>query len=217
MDGHVGSQTRLSSGWRRYADLTMREPDVDPRAVHGLVLAAGAGTRYGQPKALVIGHDGLPWVARAVAALHDGGCQSVTVALGASAEAAVKLVPPTASVLLVHDWADGLSATLRSGLREAAASRIDAVVITPVDTPDMPASAVRRVIDAAGPQLREALIQATYDGMPGHPVLIGSAHFEDIAAELNGDIGARRALVARGVYDIECGDLWSGVDVDAPR
>lgn len=191
--------------------------DSAAQRVAGLVLAAGAGTRYGQPKALVIGQDGIPWVARAVTALRDGGCESVTVVLGASAAAAAELIPRGASATVASDWADGLSATLRQGLREAAASRIDAVVIVPVDTPDVPASAVRRVIDAARSRRAEALVQATYDGMPGHPVLIGSAHLEAIAAELSGDTGARRALVARGVLDLECSDLWSGNDVDAPR
>ncbi len=194
----------------------MTPPEAGPRRVSGLVLAAGAGTRYGQPKALVVGGDGIPWIARAVAALRGGGCESVTVVLGAGADAAAELVPREATVSVVSDWANGLSATLRSGLRGAAASRFDAVVITPVDTPDLPASAVRRVIDAAGSRMRDALIQATYDGMPGHPVLIGAAHLEAIAAQLRGDSGARRALVARGVLDLECGDLWSGVDLDAP-
>ena len=54
--------------------------------VDGLLLAAGAGSRMGRPKALVRGDDGEPWMVRSVRALTDGGCAQVTVVLGASAE-----------------------------------------------------------------------------------------------------------------------------------
>jgi hypothetical protein len=47
----------------------------------GVVLAAGAGTRYGMPKVLA-GNGG--WLASAVAALSDGGCGDVVVVLGAA-------------------------------------------------------------------------------------------------------------------------------------
>jgi hypothetical protein len=44
-------------------------PWEDAAMVAGLLLAAGAGRRYGMPKALV---DGGAWVRRAVATLTDG-------------------------------------------------------------------------------------------------------------------------------------------------
>ena len=119
-------------------------------ALCGLVLAAGAGTRFGGPKALARSADGTPWIDHAVQVLTDAGCGHVVVALGASAAEAHTLVPPHAEVVVVEDWAEGLSATLRRGLRAAAAGRTDAVLVVPVDTPGMPVSAVRRVVEAAG-------------------------------------------------------------------
>ncbi len=53
----------------------------------GIVLAAGAGTRYGSPK--VLAHNG-EWLASAVNALTGGGCSRVVVVLGA-AETSVPL------------------------------------------------------------------------------------------------------------------------------
>lgn len=50
----------------------------------GLLLAAGAGTRMGRPKALVVDEHG-PWLSRTVATLLDGGCDRVVVVLGAGA------------------------------------------------------------------------------------------------------------------------------------
>ena len=181
----------------------------------GLVLAAGAGTRYGGPKALARTPEGEPWVARAAHALASGGCDDVVVALGAGADAARPLVPRGARLIVVDDWAEGLSATLRAGL--ASASGFDAVVITPVDTPDAPAEAVRRVIveALAAASAPHALARAVYRGAPGHPVLVGAAHWAPLAGDLVGDRGAGAYLAAHSALAVECGDLWSGADIDA--
>ncbi|WP_375386646.1 NTP transferase domain-containing protein [uncultured Microbacterium sp.] len=178
----------------------------------GLVLAAGAGTRFGGPKALARSADGTPWVHAAVRMLRAAGCAEVLVALGAGGDEAAALVPPDATIVRVADWADGLSATLRTGLAAAESSAADAVVITPVDTPAAPAAAAVRVISLAG--ARAGLAQAMYDGEPGHPVFIGRDHFAAAAASLSGDRGAGPYLRAHGALAVECGDLWSGADID---
>jgi CTP:molybdopterin cytidylyltransferase MocA len=135
------------------------------------------------------------------------------VVLGAAAEEARALVPAGAEVVVATDWAMGLSASLRTGL--AAAADAEAVVVVPVDTPDLPASAIRRILEAGGSP--DALVQAVYDGRPGHPVLIGATHFAPLAVDLAGDVGARSYLVAHGVREVECADLWTGADIDAAR
>ena len=198
-------------------------------AVTGVVLAAGAGTRMGMPKALVVQH-GEPWLARAVRLLLDAGCDRVVVVLGASATEALAHVPTddTVSTVINDDWSSGMASSLRAGLTAVASSAAglsaarlsaagpsaapgDAALITLVDTPGLPLEAVRRVLASAAP-----LARAVYDGRPGHPVLIRSAHWAGVAASVSGDQGARDYLEAYGVADIECGDLWSGNDIDAP-
>jgi CTP:molybdopterin cytidylyltransferase MocA len=189
--------------------------------VGGLVLAGGAGTRFGGPKALAMTADGTPWLRLAVDVLRAGGCDPVWVALGAEAERAAALVPDGVLVVRAPGWAQGLSATLAAGLaaaREGADAGIDAIVITPVDTPDASATAVARIVNAAGDRPRARLVQATYGGTPGHPVLVGADHFAALERALAGDRGARPYLVAHQVLEIECADLWSGEDIDeAPR
>lgn len=179
----------------------------------GLVLAAGAGTRFGGPKALARAADGTPWVVLAVRALTDAGCRDVVVALGASATEARALVPAAAAALVVDGWEDGLSATLRAAL-PVAAEGADAVVVVPVDTPELSPEAVGRVVAAAGAAPRAALVQAVYRGAPGHPVLIGADHVPHLVAGLAGDRGARPYLVAHGAIEVECADVWSGADHD---
>src|SRR5215217_5375229 len=107
--------------------------------VDGILLAAGAGTRMGKPKALVVGEDGTPWLHAALRSLQDGGCDRVTVVLGASAKEAGWLLAQAPSgrsrLVLAEDWAEGMGASLRAGLTDAAgaAEEADAVVVTLVD------------------------------------------------------------------------------------
>lgn len=173
--------------------------------VHGLLLAAGAGSRYGVPKALVD-----DWLVRALTVLADGGCPERTVVLGARAEQARPLVPAGVAVVVTDDWAQGLGTSLRDGL--AALPDADAALIHLVDLPDVPAAAVARVLAAAtGPG---SLARATYDGRPGHPVLLGRDHWAGVCASAVGDQGARDYLATRPLELVECGDLATGRDVD---
>jgi len=180
---------------------------VQTTTLSGLVLAAGAGTRRGEPKALA--HGGA-WLRQAVDLLLGAGCASVVVVLGASADEARALVPPDERVeaVVADDWADGVGASLRAGLAHATG---DAVVVTLVDLPGTPTSVAERI--TAGSD-RSTLRQATYDGRPGHPVVVGADHWTALAATLHGDRGARPYLAAHGVDEVECGDLHHGEDID---
>lgn len=179
--------------------------------VAGLLLAAGAGSRMGRPKALVD-----DWLVRGIRALGDGGCPTVTVVLGARAEEALALLEGTgATAVVAADWEAGLSASLRAGLAATQATDADAVVVTLVDLPDVSAAVVRRLLtpDVDSTTLR----RASYDGRPGHPVVLGRDHWAGVAAETGGDRGARGYLATHDVEAVECADLASGRDVDAPN
>jgi CTP:molybdopterin cytidylyltransferase MocA len=90
----------------------------------------------------------------------------------------------------------------------------EAVLVTLVDLPDVGAAVLRRVAAVGhGPQ---ALVRATYDGRPGHPVLIGREHWAGVLASAHGDRGAREYLTSHRVTDVECADLATGRDVDRP-
>lgn len=184
----------------------------DGRGVHGIVLAAGAGRRMGTPKVLVD-----DWLARAVRLLEGGGCDRVTVVLGARADEAAALVPAGAAYVVAQDWASGMSASLRTGLAAAASTETaetaaDAALVTLVDLPDLVPEVVRRVAAHAAPG---ALARAAYDGVPGHPVLLGRDHWPGVLAETDGDRGAKGYLATHDVVLVECGDLATGVDVDS--
>lgn len=171
----------------------------------GIVLAAGAGTRYGSPK--VLAKSGA-WLHKAVHSLLAGGCDDVLVVLGA----AHAPMPDGARAVHAPDWASGMSASLKAGL--SAAGDAEFAVMHVVDTPDVGSEVVQAVLDGAR-SAPSRLARAVYSGLPGHPVVFGREHWDEIRASSTGDSGARDFLRARNdVVTVEC-SLWAtGLDHD---
>ncbi|MBW0275645.1 molybdopterin-guanine dinucleotide biosynthesis protein MobA [Nocardia sp. MH4] len=192
-------------------------PPIDPpvpSACTGVVLAAGAGTRYGKPKALA--EDGA-WLRAAITALRDGGCDPVIVLLGATGpDPAVVGLPPGTEWRWVADWATGLSATVRAGLRAATAAGTRYVAFLPVDTPDIGADVVARVLAAARAS-ESGLARAVFSDTPGHPAVIENKHWDAISAATVGDVGAGSYLgTSQDMVCVTCDDLATGNDRDFP-
>nr|WP_301539502.1 nucleotidyltransferase family protein [Nocardioides sp. zg-1308] len=176
-----------------------------------MLLAAGAGERFGGPKALARDDDGTSWLLRSVQALRP--CAEVVVVLGAEAERAAALLPMSVWRVRADDWADGMGASLRTGLDALGPTAHDAALVSLVDLPDVGPAVVSRLLGAhEGPG---DLARAAYDGVPGHPVLIGREHWAGVTATAAGDRGARDYLATHEVALVECADLATGADVDA--
>jgi CTP:molybdopterin cytidylyltransferase MocA len=171
----------------------------------GLILAAGAGSRFGpEPKQLadMNGRPLLDHVVDAMCAIKE--LEPVVVVLGAAAERILAHADlMRARPVISEEWANGQASSLRLGLQ--AVGDVDAVIVTLGDLPTITPAIVARLLDAP-PGTR-----ATYDGRPGHPVVLGPAHVNAIT-RLRGDHGARDLLV--GGPTIECATLSSGRDVD---
>ena len=156
-----------------------------------VVLAAGAGTRFGGAKQNVL----LPEV---LDRLAGAPVDDVVVVSGAH-----PVTAPGIRVVHAPEWARGPGASLRAGLA-ALSSDVAAAVVALADGPTISPDAVRRVCDewrATG----EDVVAASYLGERGHPVLLARAVWEDVPDE-----GAR-SLPARLVA---CDDLGSPGDVD---
>lgn len=181
--------------------------------VAGLLLAAGSGSRFGGPKALVR-WEGRSLLERGVALLTDGGCDPVVVVLGASAEAARPLAGDSI-VVVATDWADGMGASLRAGLAALAATPAEACVVALVDQPLVGALAVRRLVELT--DITAAV--STYGGKPRNPVRLARSVWTDVAALAVGDRGARPWLRAHPdlVLLVPCDDTGSADDLDTPE
>lgn len=186
----------------------MGEPELKAASLGAVILAAGAGRRYGGPK--IVAEQG-EWLDRALAAV--AGCKRVAVTVGASSP----LRAVDAELIEVPDYAEGLSRSVLAALEWATEAGVSALVLQPVDTPGVTAAVLDRLRPLALPGV---LARAVYDGVPGHPVLIGREHFPGIVRLLlkapgNADRGAGPYLAAHpDTVLVECGDLADGSDRD---
>lgn len=183
------------------------------RVVAGILLAAGGGFRFGQPKALVE-FGGMTLAERGVALLKAGGADPVLVVTGAAD-------PGLAGVRTAHnpDWRTGMGSSVRAGLTAlaSASDAAGAAVITLVDQPLVGAEAIKRLIGAYRDGATIAV--AAYGGQPRNPVLIAREHWAEVIAGATGDAGARTFLRAHPelVTRVECGDTGSPDDIDTPE
>lgn len=183
--------------------------------VGGIVLAAGAGTRFGGPKAVAV-LDGERLAERAAALLRAAGCAPVVVVVGAEAvavETALDVGPAT--IVRNPDWATGMGSSLRAGLR-ALGGRCGAAVVALADQPIVSAVAVERLIGAWHRGAAAAV--ATYAGEPRNPVLLDAALWPAVAERAVGDAGARTFLRDRPdlVTGVPCDDVGLPDDIDTP-
>jgi molybdenum cofactor cytidylyltransferase len=178
--------------------------------IGGLILAAGAGTRFGPDSSKLLAElDGRPLLEHAIRAqCAVPELERVVVVLGARAEevlARVELL--RAEPVVCSEWSDGQSASLRCGVRALTSLGADRVIVTLGDQPLITSAVISRFVHER-PGAR-----AVYRGRPGHPVLLGPTELAAVS-ELSGDHGAR-ALLAHGPT-VECSELCSGRDVDTP-
>jgi nicotine blue oxidoreductase len=177
----------------------------------GVVLAAGAGRRFGSAKALVV-LDGQRLVDRAVATLREGGCADVLAVAGA-----VPLRDVDAHVVTNVNWPTGMASSLQVGLQAALDGPWARAVLLLVDQPWVGAGAVRRLLDSM--QEGALCAQASYGGLPGHPVAFARQSWAEVAAAARGDQGARVWLRThpQQVLLVDCDGTGDPRDVDRPE
>ena len=179
--------------------------------VAGVLLAAGEGSRFGQPKALVE-LNGLTLAERGVNLLRAGGADPILVVTGA---APVEL--DGIHTVYNPEWRSGMGSSLRAALGSLdPAAHVAAAVVALADQPLVGAEAVARLIAAYRHGATVAV--AAYEGKPRNPVLLAREHWPEVVAMAAGDTGARPFLRARPelVTLVECGDTGRPDDVDTP-
>ncbi len=176
-----------------------------------IVLAAGTSTRMApHHKLLIEDRVGRPMIERTVANVLASGARPIIVVTGAR-EAEIRAALGGKPVTFVHaaDHADGLSASLRAGIR-ALPPKTRAALVVLGDMPLVPGRVLDRMIAAHAPIEGRSIIVPTYKGRAGNPILWDAALFPEILS-LTGDQGARKLLARHTEQVVELDVADEGV------
>lgn len=155
----------------------------------GVILAAGAATRFGGPKLAAL-RRGRPVIGDVVDAAKQAGLAPVVVVVGHHRETVVGVLDPSDDVLLVvnEEVAEGLASSLRCGL--AALARLpdppQAAVLLLGDEPDVRSSTIRKVVEVAATGV---IARARYEDGDGHPVGVPRSQWGRVLGAVRGDRG----------------------------
>lgn len=146
--------------------------------VSGVLLAAGASSRFGSPKMLApVPPEGIPLLRRVLETWLGSGFDEVIVVLGNDADAIrEKLDGFTPRFVENPRWDAGMFSSVKAGLA-ATAARSTHIALSPADLPFLSKESLRRVLsavaslDAGG----SSLVVPTHAGRRGHPLLIPAA------------------------------------------
>ena len=186
--------------------------------IAGLVLAAGRSTRMGGPNKLLEEINGKPLV-RIVAEQALASRASPVIVVTGHQRERVERVLAGLPVTVVHnpDFADGLSTSLRAGIK-AVPPDADGAIVTLGDMPQVSAKLIDRLIAAFDPERGALVVIPTIDGKRGNPVLWARRFFSDLLA-VEGDIGARHLIAgyAEAVAEVAIEDAAALTDIDTPE
>jgi molybdenum cofactor cytidylyltransferase len=189
--------------------------------LEALILAGGASTRMGEPKALLPDPDGVPFVLRVVQTLTTAGLADIAVVTGPDHDAIVEVLRrdrTAAAVRVVRNPAPerGQLSSLLCGLEAVDSPVVEGVLVTLVDVPMVAVSTVIAVTDAWRSR-RAPIVRPAIGDRHGHPVIFDRRVFAALRqAPL--EAGAKRVVRdwAREVENVMVEDQGCLVDVDTP-
>jgi CTP:molybdopterin cytidylyltransferase MocA len=172
------------------------------------VLAAGAGTRFGEPKATARLASGVRFVDAVVASARASGADPIVVV------GPVGLEPPPGVILIANPDAKGEQiASLRLGLARLTNVPVTGVLVWPVDHPYVAPASVQAILETARATGAPVVLPVA-GGKRGHPVYFSRGTWRELVTTKDG--GARRVVHAYAATLQEVPVIDTGVlrDID---
>ena len=184
--------------------------------VAALVLAAGASSRFGSPKALAQ-FEGRPLLEHVLDAVREAGIDEIVVVLGHAAEEIEDGIEWLSERRVRNPDPRHLASSLQVGI--AAITEIDppvrGVVIALGDQPRTRPEVIRALIGAARTTDRPVVVPHYSDGGGANPVFVRASAFE-LVDEATGDRGLGPMLSEDPDIVLEVPVSGSNPDVDTP-
>lgn len=188
--------------------------------IGAIVLAAGASSRMGRPKAaLTLGRQGHTVLSMGVSALLAAGVPRVVIVAGAHPEAvrgAIRARDRRVSVVDHPEWGDGQLSSLLCGLEAIDHPLLEAVLVTLVDVPLVSPDTVRALV-GAWRRSGAPIVRPARGDEHGHPVLFDRRLFAELRAA-DPRTGAKPVVHAhaQALLNLPVTDDGAFVDLDVP-
>lgn len=179
--------------------------------VYAVILAAGASSRMGNPKQLLVweNHTLLEHAVSSVRSVFD---ERGVVVLGAHAETIRTSVDLDGIEVIVNpDWQEGIASSIRAGVRALPASASAALILL-CDQPLIGAEQIRMLLNAWQSE-PSRIVAADYHNGAGVPALFPAEFFGQLL-ELEGDRGAKRLLMKFETSLLKIPLPEAGLDID---
>jgi molybdenum cofactor cytidylyltransferase len=184
--------------------------------VAAIVLAAGAATRMGQSKQLLL-FQGKALIEHAIAQVIDARLRPVIVVVGAQAQAVRKSISVLpVEIVYNENWPAGMGSSLTTGLARLQQIEPDAAA-TAIVLADQPLVSAKHLSE-----MRELLaakdkniVAAQYNGALGVPAFFKRELFPQLAS-LPPDSGARRILRGETAQVVAYCLPEAAIDIDTP-
>src|SRR5262245_4610642 len=190
----------------------------DAAMVPGVILAGGASSRMGSPKALLADDRGQPFVVRLVRAMAEAGLSDLVVVTGYEHDSIVAAlaaqVMPRVRVVRNEDPARGQLSSLWTAMDEVCGPETEAFAVMLVDVPLVTPETIRTVVDA-WKRSRAPIVRPAVGPRRGHPVAFERAVFDGLCP-VPLDVGARAVVRAheRDILDVPVADTGCLKDID---
>jgi CTP:molybdopterin cytidylyltransferase MocA len=175
-----------------------------------VVLAAGAGHRFGQPKVNATLPDGRRFLDVVVEHCRTCGADPVVVVVPPGVDA-----PSGVRVVVNPNASDEQVTSVRLGLAQLANSNVGGALVWPVDHPFALATSGLAVVDAAR-RTAAPIVVPVHEGKRGHPVWFARDTWRELMTIAQG--GARAVVHAYGerVHEVAVSDAGVRRDIDTP-
>ena len=181
----------------------------------GIILAAGASTRFGQPKQL-LDWRGEPFVRVVAQTALKAGLSPVVVVVGANAvdvESKIKDLP----IMIVRNenWHSGQASSIRSGVK-ALPKETGSAIFLLADQPQITADVIRALTEHHATELYPIVAPLVLMEQRANPVLFDRVTYPDLL-KLEGDVGGRAIFSKYPVEYLPWHDDRLLLDVDRPE